>query len=341
VNLTAPFYDTAGTDTIAYDHTGNADGERILTLTCGTWPTWAAAGMLQIGSNLYKVEAYRSSTVLQLDTIQNPSADVSSTTDWKLIRNSYPLPRGFMSLEDLHQNNAWGHCYIQPDDFVRLEREIRLSGKPFFWTVLPDPKWDGGFRLRVAGYPATAEALWFLYRERPSEPSLAGVEAKAITGTVTCSSGRAWTGSGTSFDSSMVGAYLRVSADASNEPTGLDGSNPYVAQHKIWRVDSTTAFATFNRVSSAISGQKFVVSHHLDLEPGMHNAMLRSAEYQLAVMVSDAKTREAKRQEYLEAVRLAIESDMRVEVPRISGSRIGGTGYALYNQDDFEFGATA
>src|SRR5574338_846908 len=50
---TVEYYSTG---TIAYDHTGGAN-ERQVTLTSGTWPSWAANGILVIDNVTYEVDS--------------------------------------------------------------------------------------------------------------------------------------------------------------------------------------------------------------------------------------------------------------------------------------------
>src|SRR5262245_53590974 len=56
---TVPAYSTG---TVEYDHTGGAV-ERQLTLTGGTWPTWAAYGYVSIAGQTFQVSRWVSGSV--------------------------------------------------------------------------------------------------------------------------------------------------------------------------------------------------------------------------------------------------------------------------------------
>lgn len=327
------------TGTVSYDHTGGSI-ERKLTLAGGTFPDWAMHGRVRIGSNVYGIDRRVSGTVVELDGVLNPGADVSSTSDWEIYRNAYPLPNGFIRAQQIHSNNPWSHCYVEPEEWMRYERELRYSGKPFRWTILADDERDGGFQLRLMGFPPSTEPLAFFYQHRGEEPVLSGIEAKTFAGTVSVT-GTSVTGSGTSFDASMIGAYLRVSADATTEPTSLDGLNPYVEQVKIRSVESATALTLATDSSASYSGKKYVISHRFDLEPGMINALLRGAEYQLAMLIADPRTVEARRQSYMLALRTAAEADYRTDLRMESGSKMGPQPNATYDPYTFDFGENA
>ena len=66
------------TGTVAFDFTGGSS-ERMVTLTSGTWPSWAASGVLNIDTVPYTVEKRVSSTVITLSETENPGADVART----------------------------------------------------------------------------------------------------------------------------------------------------------------------------------------------------------------------------------------------------------------------
>lgn len=72
--------DTYSTGTVVYDHTGGAN-ERQLTLTSGTWPTWAKLpGRIFINNDWYSLDTRVSDSIVTLRITDNPGSDVSSTT---------------------------------------------------------------------------------------------------------------------------------------------------------------------------------------------------------------------------------------------------------------------
>ena len=85
VNLDAAYT----TGTIVYDHTGGAN-ERQITLTAGTWPSWAGKGRIRFGDVVYPIDTRVSDTIVTLGTDFNPGADVASTS-YSSYRSVYPL----------------------------------------------------------------------------------------------------------------------------------------------------------------------------------------------------------------------------------------------------------
>lgn len=72
--------DSYSTGTVVYDHTGGAN-ERQLTLTGGTWPTWAKSpGRIFINEDWYSLDTRVSDSIVTLKSTDNPGADVASTT---------------------------------------------------------------------------------------------------------------------------------------------------------------------------------------------------------------------------------------------------------------------
>lgn len=70
--------DTYSTGTVAYDHTGGAN-ERQLTLSGGTWPTWAKLpGRVFINDDWYALNTRVSDTVVTLTSGDNPGSDIAA-----------------------------------------------------------------------------------------------------------------------------------------------------------------------------------------------------------------------------------------------------------------------
>ncbi len=63
------------TGTVAYHHAGGIYA-RMLILSGGTWPDWAADGDVRIGVVSHKADERKSDTVLTLDPALNPGADI-------------------------------------------------------------------------------------------------------------------------------------------------------------------------------------------------------------------------------------------------------------------------
>src|SRR5688572_7756730 len=61
------------TGTLEFDYSGGAS-ERMLTLTTGTWPSWAAFGRVIIDSVHYDVATRESDSIITLAETSNPGA---------------------------------------------------------------------------------------------------------------------------------------------------------------------------------------------------------------------------------------------------------------------------
>lgn len=310
INLQAAY----STGTIEYDFTGGAN-ERQVTLTTGTWPTWAASGRIKIASKIYEVDQRVSNSVITLDSVHCPQSDIASGTSYTLFQNTYAAPDDFGGMIGFHDEavQSWGSSYIAPDEWSMYDRNHGNMGQPFYWTVLADPERPGGWMIATTGYPSSAKPLWFLYRRRMAEPTLSGLESKATSqsaGTVALTSGSATvTGTSTAFDSSMIGSVMRVSANAS-EPTSSDGLNAFATEYVIRSVSSATSLTLKSAATETASGKGFVISSLLDIPPFMHNALLRGAEHQWALLAATEPTMVSiASSEYKRAVRRAKEDE--------------------------------
>jgi hypothetical protein len=302
VNLNALY----STGTVAY-----TSSSRSLTLTGGTWPTWAALGEVRINSLIYEVESRTSNTVLVLKELNAPAADISSTT-YEIFQSSYPLPIDFQDVLIIESQNHWFQRYVKPEQWFTMQRSQGATGAPQYWTVLGDNNANTYGRKAIHVYPAptASEPLEFLMRRAPREMRYSGQETAAITGTIAVSAGAAAvTGTSTLFTARMVGSVLRVT-DGSNVPTGLGGLEPYAEEFVISARASTTGITLASNAVAAYSGAKFRVSDAVDAADCMIPAIKRAVEYELAIMnnKSDASVGRAQNL-YTEELIRAMEAD--------------------------------
>lgn len=318
------------TGTVAFDYTGGAN-ELQLTLTDGTWPSWAASGRVKIGSNIYPVNLRVSDSIVTLDATINPGEDVASTSDWIIYRNVYQLPDDFQRIDDIIDNGTGlNHFYVDPSDWLRYERYQPGLGEPFAWTITNDPKRSGAFAVRTVGYPTTDKELMFLYQRHFTDPVFSGYEIKCTVGTVAVTSGSATiTGTSTTFDAGMVDSILRISTDGTTEPTGNDGLNPFTQEFKIKSYTSATVLTAYSNATANASGKKYVVSSHIELAHHMLNALLRCAERQLCLISKDQKKQATANDEWMRALRLALENDDKLLIMRHSGQAAWRGGLSL------------
>lgn len=129
VSTTAPY--ATGTITIAAG---------VVTLTGGTFPTWAASGVLKVNNRYYSVASRNSSTQLTLDTT---SITISTAASYQLARPEIPLDATFDAVdndsdltyypspETWYPPVKWRH-----DSMIRqLEGNHPEFGRPVFYSV--------------------------------------------------------------------------------------------------------------------------------------------------------------------------------------------------------------
>jgi hypothetical protein len=78
------------TGTIVYDHAGGTP-DRKVTLTGGTWPLWAASGVITISGVDYTVDARTSGTVITLESDSNPGEDITDATSYSLVDGVFQM----------------------------------------------------------------------------------------------------------------------------------------------------------------------------------------------------------------------------------------------------------
>jgi len=300
------------TGTIEYDHTGGSS-ERLVTLTSGTFPSWAAYGTLKIGEVSYKVTSRVSGTAITLDTDNNPGDDVASGTAYTLYRSQYPLPNGFRNVAgvfDVRQN-----CELQnvsPGELVALGIGDMTTGNPRCWTargLVGD--YPGRVVLEFWPPPSDAGAIEVSLGNQGRELLL---PSSVTAGTVSVSSGStSVTGSGTSFSTDCVGSIIRFSTAAVNTPTGLHGLYPYSHQSVITARSSTTAITIADAAPQAYSAVKYIISDPIDIEPGsMLTYFLKACSSEIGSMLSiDPRKLAILESERLAALRVAAAADPR------------------------------
>lgn len=284
VPLVAPY----STGTVVYDHTGGTY-ERMLTLSGGTWPSWAAYGRVKIGTVVHVIDRRISDTVVTLDALVNPGADVSSTT-YSVFRSHYSLPGDFRSMcvPDFENGNraAW---YAEQRHWLTMERYLLTNGSPVNFTVQNDPHLPGGFVLTVEPYPTAAETVDFMYQGGPVELRHSGYETNSRVGTVTATAGSGTvSGTSTAFAQDMVGEFIRFQS-GTDYPTGIAGENPYTEQHQIASVSNATTLTLVTTPSASYTAKKYCISTPVDVDRTLFEALLRNTEFQAAVLNNSPK----------------------------------------------------
>lgn len=304
------------TGTVAYTHS-----TRTLTLTSGTWPTWAANGVVAISNVAYDVQTRTSNTALVLSSTSNPGADVAAGTSYTIYRDTYPLPSDFLAMD---QAVAVGSSvaypeYVHPREWLLPQQTQQSPGTPRAFTITRDPDDPGTMAVRFHPAPDAAYSFDFVYHARP-RPLLIDDYS---TGTASVTSGQSTvTGNGTVWTSRHVGCVVRLSPNATDLPVGPTGigGTPYDQERIVLAADSATQLTVDSAWTGTLSGVKYRLSDPVDVEEGaMLSAFLRGAEKELGY-ARQRKDREELNRIYQEALIRAMEADSRAFTRRAAGA---------------------
>lgn len=297
------------TGTIAYDHTGGAN-ERQLTLTDGTWPSWAAYGYVMIDSIPYTVSARVSDTIVQLAEGSNPGEDVAADTDYQLYRDSYPLPSNFVHGDETVANSIGSVLeYVHPRNWSSSRRTSTGSGSPSVFSYLGDPNVLGSLRMVLWPPPDAVYQIDFLYRRSPR----AMVFEAHQTGLVSCTAdGTTITGSGTAFNQRMVGSIIRFAADNVESPTGPGGGVPAIYERTITAVASATSLTVGEAMDESLTEVKFTITDPCDIDGvGMVEYFQRECEKQFRIQARSVVAKLDEERDYGIAFTRALENDSK------------------------------
>jgi hypothetical protein len=296
------------TGTIAYDHTGGAQ-ERMVTLTTGTWPSWAADGMLDIDNIFYPCTRRISDTVITLADANNPGADVAAGTEYTIAREHYTLPVDFGAMDRVIQHDhSTTMTYLPPGEFFCQQRTSVSVANPWSYTITNDPNRHGAMAIRFYPVPDEIYQFGFYYRRRPRTLKIDNYS----TGTVSTTSGQTTlTGSGTVWNSTMIGSIVRFAADAVDVPTGLSGASPFWLERSITAYTSATSLTLDQDPQQSLSGVKYSISDPVDIESGaMLSYFLRECERQCR-LIRRMEPSGSEDQNYALSYHTALEADNR------------------------------
>lgn len=316
INLNAPYE----TGTVTFDLTGNAAGERALTLATGTWPDWIARGRIIIDNVVYKVasESNVQAKVL-LDPILCPTADITTASTYVAYQSVYPFPDDMLSVEDVFiEKGLWAASYVSPTEWLARERFSQASGRTYAWTIMRDTKTRGRFAMYTSPYPSTAEPVGFIYRRRPRPLRFAGTESGNRTATCTASLGGTTIQTSVGLSTNLAGCVIRLSSDTSSHPTGMAGLNAYAEQHLIKSVAGNTVELDGTTLENAYTSTKMVISDPVDANEAMLEALKARMEYRLARMHGDIKETDARLRIADREMRQAMEMESRTLSSRLN-----------------------
>jgi hypothetical protein len=273
-------YDTG---TVAYDDTGGAN-ERQLTLSSGTWPTNAARGQVLIDGKEYKVESRVSSTVVTLSVNNNPGEDIAAGTAYKWWRDTYPMPLDFLSADSfIDHEESWEPLHGSPGSVLNRRSGNQVANRPMSRSFISDPDYVGVMAVRFDPPPDDTYRYDFMYVRCPMPMRVLDYS----TGTVAVTS-TAVTGTGTSWNSDMVGSLIRFPHSGVNQvPTGNSGLYPYAEQRIVTAVASATSLTIDSVLDGTYSGVKYRISDFIDIDYNtMREAFRKLCEYRFAENLS-------------------------------------------------------
>jgi hypothetical protein len=174
-SATWPWYLTAGKITTrAFYNTGTitvTQDSPIVTLTGGTFPTWAADGEIRVNNQWYKVDTRDSATqvTLAVDYGKDTQVDVS----YSIYQDAYEMPTDCMKFGRLLYGTSWQYggnptSYQQYLDAKNLWQSSQQGAS--LWCVQRQ-------YLRVWPYPSIATDVNFSYYRKPAALTVGNQEA--------------------------------------------------------------------------------------------------------------------------------------------------------------------
>lgn len=310
------FFNATDEATATYTHSS-----RALTRSSGAWPSWARYGKVELADRVCEVSTRDSDTVLTLDSTLNPGEDVASGTV-TLYRSTYQLPADWRGQWEPIDESDVGYCYVPADEWLQHERTFSGETNQWAYTIMRDEDDYGRWCLKLIGYPTALESLDFIYLNMPRDLKYTGYETQARGGTFAASaSATAGTGTSTTWPADCVGSVLRVTDSTTEWPTGVGFGNVWTEQKIITVRTSATALTVDSAFENTYSGVKCVISDPIDISRDKWLALLRSAEYELAILRGGEQKIDTAHRLYVDAVRQAMANESNVRQPPRTMSR--------------------
>jgi len=266
IQIDAPY----STGTITFDL-----ATRQVTLAGGTWPTWAVYGTFRVGIKNAKVANRISDTVLELETGTSFTADISSASTYILYRNEYPLDAEVRKLAyvTIDSQSKIPLQYMPAIEFTPPQTTV--SGTPRYFTIQKDRKVMSGLSICFWPIPTIAKTVQFSYIRKPKVITHWSETSGVITATA---DSKSIAGTGTAFESSMVGAVLRIGRNQV-AVTGPYGTSPFSEQCSIESVASATALVVQPAVVTARTNVKYEISSLIDIDDEIMSSFFQQQCY--------------------------------------------------------------
>jgi|SRR6185436_11852140 len=306
-------YDTG---TVTY-----VNSTRELTLSGGTWPTWAAYGSVIINQIPYEVASRTSATVLVLSQSSNPGEDIATATSFEIYRDTFPMPCDYLKGFDMLELTG-GQLVLQVTNSDWLSPQQLRAGpaKPSRFAVTADPNYFGVLACRFHPRPDQAYSFDFIYHRRPRQLNIMDYSS----GVVSVSNGSASvSGSSTAWASKHIGAVIRFAATGEKyAPTGREGAYPYAYERVVTSVSAAGALEVDEVLPETLTNVKYRISDPMDLEEGAFmTAFWRECERQLR-SYKRMKALNVEDSDYQLSYARAREADSRSMSLRVAGGMV-------------------
>lgn len=161
----APY--TTGTVAIAADGGGS-----IVTLTDGTWPSWAAAGEVYVSGGWYTVASRTNDSTIVLD---DTSVTVSSGASYSLVHRAYDMPDdfgGFVNRFTMRRDQTWREDIRQVHEgrIRQYDDDSWSTGPPTEFalvSVAPTSSQESKWQAVFSPTPDQTYTLWYRYEVNP------------------------------------------------------------------------------------------------------------------------------------------------------------------------------
>jgi hypothetical protein len=139
-------------------------GTAIVTLTAGTWPTWAASGKLYISSSTPAIDVLTRDSATQLTLKGNWNNTTVTAGSYVIFQDAYTLPTNLWRFGYVlpGQNWGWGGAPSPIEQIWRLQNVFTTSNSfPANFGIA-----EG--KLVVYPYPSQDATFAYTYRARPT-----------------------------------------------------------------------------------------------------------------------------------------------------------------------------
>lgn len=292
------------TGTITYDAT-----TRVVTLTGGTFPSWAARGRLRIATLPYTIETRNSDTSITLKLDSCPASDITTATTFELFQETYPLPVNFKRSEFLLDTQLHRRIPIQNAINAAYD-SITTSGDPIYAFVRGDQEFLGSIGITLVPPPSTSRLYEIGYERSPRELRIANISVPACSvpvGTTTV------TATTSVFPVGCEGSIIRFSTSAT-APTSMVDANPFYAQRVITSRTSATVVTIDQPVDIELTAVAATVSDPLDMEYGSMMGAFQALCVAQFAKIGNRKDVAEKEALAMSACRAAMEADHRSPV---------------------------